>query len=374
MCFDKTGTLTEDSIDFSGLVPVVDNQFAKAIRDARALPEDNRLLLSLATCHSLSVRDGKVDGQNLDIKLFESIDWIFFSFSDINDEKAFDAVPERIVGPKRVVESFHNNCTFYGIVKQFPFESVLQRILVVVCRAFDNKYLVVAKGAPEVIVGLCDPSSVPQDFCHVLESYTRDGLRVLASASKELTADAQTIFEMSREELESHMTFDGLVVFQNKLKKQTIPVVKTLNKASIRSIMLTGDNLLTSISVARESGLISESESVIKVEAKVCQSLSGDKVLQVSYTYAKLAGFSEKLGNGGFEESLLPLISRSERYHLAMEGRTFEMISHHDHDLLDKTIHKGTIFARMSPEHKLSLIRVLQQQGHQVGMCGDGEH
>ena len=47
------------------------------------------------------------------------------------------------------------------------------------------------------------------------------------------------------------LTFLGLLVMENKLKKETIPVIRNLNECRVRTIMATGDNVLTAISVAR---------------------------------------------------------------------------------------------------------------------------
>ncbi|CAG2100663.1 unnamed protein product [Medioppia subpectinata] len=325
MCFDKTGTLTEDSIDLSGVVPVLDYSFTEPIRDVSKLNIDNKLLLSLGCCHSLSETDDKVDGESLDIKLFEAIKWQFKSDYFIYNEMAFERNPERIVGPVMENEDQNEDIFAFGIVKQFPFESMLQRMIVIVKQAFDNKYVVLMKGAPELIVSFCNQTTVPKDCTLVLESYTRDGLRVLATASKEINADLETVLKLSREELESELIFEGFLVFQNILKKETIPVLKTLKNANIRSVMITGDNLLTSISVGRECGLIEESDSVIKVEAELYESPNQNQALRDT--------------------------SRAS---------------------LRKRPIRGTIFSRMSPDLKLNLIEVFQKQGHQVGMCGDG--
>ena len=376
MCFDKTGTLTEDSIDFSGLVPVLNNSFSEAVRDVSLLSADNKLVLTSGSCHSLSLFDGKVDGENLDIKLFESTNWKFFSEDIITDRIGFEKIPERIVGPKHISnEDISEDSPVYAIFKQLPFDSMLQRMLVIVRPSFQNKYLVLVKGAPEVVISLCNQSTVPEDYTSVLESYTRDGLRVLAAAFKQIDANIETILKLSREELESELSFEGFMVFQNRLKKETIPVLSVLMNANIRSVMITGDNLLTSISVGRECGLIKESDSVIKVEAELYQSSNENQALRVHYSYAKLPGFSEKLNmkrSGALEESLLPLIKSDSKYHLALEGNTFSLIRQNDQKLINRIAQKGTIFSRMSPQQKLDLIKVLQQQGHQVGMCGDG--
>jgi predicted P-type ATPase len=377
MCFDKTGTLTEDSIDLSGVVPVLNSSFTPALRDISQLDINSKLLLAMTTCHSLTEHNGKVDGDNLDMKLFEAANWEFKFDQFVNDEMAFEKYPERIVGPiKNQNEDQTNNLFMFGIIKQIPFESQLQRMLVIVKQAYVQEYIVIVKGAPETIVSICNKNTVPDDFSSMLDSYTRDGLRVLATASKVLiNMNLETVLKLSREELECDLTFDGLTVFQNRLKKETTPVLKVLKEANIRTVMITGDNLLTSISIGRECGMIDESDSVIKVDAELFESSNENQALRVFYSYAKLPGFSEKLNmkrNGGLEEVLLPVLRQSGRYHLALEGKIFSLIRQNDQKLLNQIAHKGTIFARMSPEQKLNLIEVLQQQGHQVGMTGDG--
>ncbi len=61
---------------------------------------------------------------------------------------------------------------------------------------------------------------------------------------------------MTREEVESGLRFVGFIIFENKLKPSTAPVLKELVESNIRAVMVTGDNILTAISVARECGLL----------------------------------------------------------------------------------------------------------------------
>lgn len=56
---------------------------------------------------------------------------------------------------------------------------------------------------------------------------------------------------MDRADYEKDLTFLGLLVMENKLKKETSAVIENLNECKIRTIMATGDNVLTAISVAR---------------------------------------------------------------------------------------------------------------------------
>jgi cation-transporting ATPase 13A3/4/5 len=61
---------------------------------------------------------------------------------------------------------------------------------------------------------------------------------------------------MTRAEVESNLDFVGFIIFENKLKPSTAGVLKELRDSNIGTVMVTGDNILTAISVARESGLL----------------------------------------------------------------------------------------------------------------------
>jgi len=93
----------------------------------------------------------------------------------------------------------------------------------------------------------------------MLENYTRSGYRVIACATKHMPnltwIKAQ---KMKREDAESGLDFAGFIIFENKLKDSTTPVIEGLGKASIRTVMCTGDNILTAISVAQKCKLIGE--------------------------------------------------------------------------------------------------------------------
>ncbi|GCB84397.1 hypothetical protein scyTo_0025205, partial [Scyliorhinus torazame] len=63
------------------------------------------------------------------------------------------------------------------------------------------------------------------------------------------------------------MEFLGLIMMQNKLKPRSIPILSELRRACIRLVMVTGDNMLTAVSVARECGMIPPRGKVIVTEA-----------------------------------------------------------------------------------------------------------
>lgn len=93
------------------------------------------------------------------------------------------------------------------------------------------------------------------------------GYRVLAVARRILDINFVKAQRAMREELELDMEFLGLVVLENRLKPETTPVITQLKDAALRTVMVTGDNILTAISVARECGILDEIRPLYIVEA-----------------------------------------------------------------------------------------------------------
>ena len=107
---------------------------------------------------------------------------------------------------------------------------------------------------------------MPPDFQQVLSSYTKEGYRVIAIATKVLDSSVN-ISRVERDQVEKDLDFIGLIIMENRLKPQTTPVINLLDAANIRTIMCTGDNILTALSVARECEMIYEDQRVIIIEA-----------------------------------------------------------------------------------------------------------
>lgn len=147
-----------------------------------------------------------------------------------------------------------------SIIKRFDFDSKLARMSVIVKNKKDNQYRLYTKGAPENIRRLCIQESIPSTFHDILKMYAEKGLRVLALAYKDiLNADYYKVSNLKRDKVEFELKFLGFVLLNNELKLETIPTLNVLHKAKIKTIMATGDNPLTSISVARECGMVDTS-------------------------------------------------------------------------------------------------------------------
>ena len=120
-------------------------------------------------------------------------------------------------------------------LKTYPFDSAVQRMTVVVKKKGAPHFEVFVKGAPEKVASLCKPETIPSDFTSVLQIYTKQGLRVIAAATKSLNANARwsEINELSRGELEEKCEFLGLIIMQNLVKAETYPALVKLHDANI---------------------------------------------------------------------------------------------------------------------------------------------
>ena len=123
----------------------------------------------------------------------------------------------------------------------------------VICKNdYDQNYKAFVKGSPEKILELSTKSSIPRDFQDILTMYTQEGYRVIALSYKDLPENLtyRNIQTIQREEVETGLTFLGLLVMENKMKDVTKEVIETLQECDVGTIMATGDNVLTAISVA----------------------------------------------------------------------------------------------------------------------------
>lgn len=107
------------------------------------------------------------------------------------------------------------------------------------------------KGSPEKIRELCVQTSIPFNYLEKLDILAKEGYRIIALARKEIKIKYQNLYKYEREDYEKNFIFQGFLVFENKIKEATENSIKTLNRAYIRTIMITGDNILTAISVGR---------------------------------------------------------------------------------------------------------------------------
>ncbi|XP_015264765.1 PREDICTED: probable cation-transporting ATPase 13A5 [Gekko japonicus] len=370
VCFDKTGTLTEDGLDLWGTIPCQGGSFQKAhcFSSGSPLPW-GPLCRAMATCHSLLVLEGKIQGDPLDLKMFEGTGWEMEEASP-EHSKTSTADEHTVIKPGRDA----SQASVEGIVvlHQFPFSSSLQRMSVIVQELGKNSYDLYMKGAPEMVASFCTAESVPRDFLQELQGYTSQGFRVIALAQKALAVgEDKDLGDLEREEVEFGLNFLGLLVMENRLKRETEPVLEELTAARIRTVMVTGDNLQTAVTVAKNSGMVSGSSRVILVEASEPE---GSTPASITWQLME----DKHPGPGEGKDLCIAIEDKVElgrpgtEFHFAMNGKSYQVLTKYFSSLVPKVLLNGTVFARMSPSQKSSLVEEFQKLNYYVGMCGDG--
>ncbi|XP_075720182.1 putative cation-transporting ATPase 13A4 [Rhinoderma darwinii] len=369
-CFDKTGTLTEDGLDLMGIISSGGACFQEMLKhDQMNELTWGPLLGAMTSCHSVIMVDGNLQGDPLDLKMFEATGWVL---KDTTAENSKGCSSENMVvhpGPSAWI----NTVKGINVLFQYPFSSALQRMSVITEVIEGEELSVYMKGAPEMVASFCRPETVPSEFLDVLELYTFQGLRVIGVAYKILTnGNRDDLESIEREEVECDMEFLGLLILENSLKPETKPVLEELNAANIRTVMITGDNIQTATTVAKNCGMIPESSKVILVEAQ------GPDSSSPAYVTWKLLEYPQSERNA----KLIQEISidfegvdgkiQSSDFHFSMSGKTYENLEKYFNDLLPKLLMNGTVFARMSPGQKSAIIDEYRKLDYYVGMCGDG--
>uniref|UniRef100_A0A8C9AUW9 ATPase cation transporting 13A2 n=1 Tax=Phocoena sinus TaxID=42100 RepID=A0A8C9AUW9_PHOSS len=257
-----------------------------------------------------------------------------------------------------------------SILSHFPFSSALQRMSVVVAWPGAARPEACVKGSPELVAGLCDPKTVPTDFAQMLQSYTAAGYRVVALASKPLpiAPNMEAAQQLTRDAVEWRLSLLGLLVLQNLLKPQTTPVIQALRRTCIRTVMVTGDNLQTAVTVAQGCGMVGPQERLVIIHANPPErgQPASLELLPVESS-AAVNGAQDPDQAASYTMEPDPRSS-----HLALSGSTFGVLMKHFPKLLPKVLVQGTVFARMAPEQKTELVCELQKLQYCVGMCGDG--
>ncbi len=194
------------------------------------------------------------------------------------------------------------------IIDEFVFDSKTKTITTV----WKDKRTthVFVRGAPEAVLERSKVSeSKRKEVEKAFTEYASLGLRVIAFGSK-----SGTFSKASREQHEKNLTFLGFVGIYDPPREEVAHAIALAKKAGIETIMVTGDNELTAMAIAKEIGLLQNDGDV----------LTGDDL--------------EKLSD---EE-------------------------------LSKIITKTRIFARTKPQDKLRLTTLFQKQGYVIGVTGDG--
>ncbi|XP_050500411.1 polyamine-transporting ATPase 13A3-like isoform X3 [Diabrotica virgifera virgifera] len=392
VCFDKTGTLTEDGLDLLCVVPIENNDFKPQIENVELISY-NTLLYGLVSCHSLTIIDKQIVGDPLDLKMFESTKWAMEE-PEVADNTKFNMIFPTVLTPPQYRSNGQENIVEdlqIGIIREFPFSSSAQRMGVIMRRLSGTHFEYYCKGSPEMILKFAKKESVPPNFDEILESYTQEGYRVIAIAHKELKLSYTKVQKVQREAIEKDLNLLGLIVLENRLKPLTTPCIQDLNDANIRIIMVTGDNILTALSVAKDCEIVTPGQSIITVNCdnsyppNLVYTLTSNKVKLP--TDNSLMSYSASIMSLETMESQVQTITNSaivpdpsskrpsimlNNYRFAMTGKVWGVIRDYYPELIPRICTRGTIFARMAPDQKQQLVQELQGLGYCVAMCGDG--
>jgi len=274
-------------------------------------------------------------------------------------EKDLATAEERLATAKRAAASAP--MASVRIVARHHFSSALGRmstVAEVTPRGGQPETRCLVKGSPEAVLPLIAPSSCPAWFEATYRRLAENGMRVLALASKKAPAEASG---WSRAEVESALSFAGFIAFACKTRSDSPMVVKALLESAHSVSMLTGDAPLTALHVAKEVGICDEG----RPELLLTEASGGEPLRWLR----AVGGSTDTVA--AFEVSTVrelaakyDLMATDAALDAAVEATGGELLAYMD---------CFKVFARMSPQGKARVIRMLQEKnGRRVLMCGDG--
>ncbi|KAI4693981.1 uncharacterized protein J4E84_002560 [Alternaria hordeiaustralica] len=257
-CFDKTGTLTGEDLVVDGIAGLSLGQDGATVAAdgahtdlAKVTDVATETTLVLAAAHALvKLDDGETVGEPMEKATLQSLGWKL---------GAKDTLQATMTTPKSQAELVH-------IRRRFQFSSALKRQSSVATVIVNNtktgrkvkSTIAAVKGAPETIRKML--VNTPPNYEETFKHFTRNGGRVLALAYKFISEEGEwgqnRINDLKREQVESDLHFAGFLVLQCPLKPDAVEAVRSLNESSHRVVMITGDNPLTAVHVAKQVEIV----------------------------------------------------------------------------------------------------------------------
>ncbi len=209
----------------------------------------------------------------------------------------------------------------YPRVHEVTFTSERKR-MTTVHKTPEGKMYAFVKGAPEIVLDRCNSlltegkvnrltEKKRKAILWINEEMAGEALRVLGIAFKELPADVQSRFD--EEDLENNLVFLGLMGMIDPPRDEAREAVKKCGEAGIKTVMITGDHKLTAVAIAKELHMLKSGTVLTGTELE------------------------------------------------DLEDTEFE-----------KIVENVSVYARVSPEHKIRIVRALKKKGQIVAMTGDG--
>lgn len=273
ICSDKTGTLTENNMK---VVEIIGNK--------------NKILEYGALCCNCEINEGVVEGEPTEVAIVK----------EAVKEKQNKILPR---------------------ICEIPFDSN-RKLMTTVNELENGKYRIITKGAPEILLGICDyyeenntvhdmNSTFLSKIKNKNEKMAEKALRVLGVAYLDVDIMPK---EISADFLEKGLIFVGLIGMIDPPRKGVKEAVLACRRAGIKTVMITGDHITTAKAIAKDLEILRGRE-------------------------------------------------------LAITGQELDKIPD---SKLEKDIMNYSVFARVTPEHKVRIVKAFQKTGAVVAMTGDG--
>lgn len=363
-CFDKTGTLTGEDLLVDGIAGLdLDNPNARPEKDGAhsqlttILQAGQQTTLVLATAHALvRLDEGDIVGDPMEKATLEALQW---------NLGRNDTLTGRSTGSGREASS---GGEIVQIKRRFQFSSSLKRQSAVATvlttdRSTGKKSkgtFVGVKGAPETIRQML--TKTPPHYEETFKHFTRNGGRVLALGYRYLASESELgqlkINNLKREEVETGLTFAGFLVLQCPLKDDAITSVRMLNESSHRCVMITGDNPLTAVHVARQVEIVDRDVLILDAPEN---DTSGAKLVWRS------VDDSVNIPVDPTKPLAQELIDQKD---LCVTG--YALFKYKDQIALPQLLRHTWVYARVSPKQKEDILLGLKDMGYTTLMCGDG--
>ena len=363
-CFDKTGTLTGEDLVVDGIAGLdLDNKHAKTNRDGASeimTPVHDvgqQTTLVLATAHALvKLDEGEVVGDPMEKATLNSLGWTLGRNDTLTGRSA--AVGKGNAREGEIVQ----------IKRRFQFSSALKRqssvASVITTDPSTSKKVrstfVGVKGAPETIRTML--TRTPPGYDETFKYYTRNGGRVLALGYRYLSAESELgqtkINNLKREEVEADLIFAGFLVLQCPLKDDAMSSIRMLNESSHRCVMITGDNPLTAVHVARQVEIVDRDVLILDAPE---HDKSGKKLVwkSVDETVNIQVDPTQPL-----DEKIL------REKDLCVTG--YALSKYKNQLALPQLLRYTWVYARVSPKQKEDILLGLKDLGYTTLMAGDG--
>ncbi|NDI33480.1 calcium-translocating P-type ATPase, SERCA-type [Chengkuizengella sediminis] len=325
ICSDKTGTLTQNKMTVThlwmedkilevsgdGYRPAGELKHKGKTMDVQKDSSIRRLMQISVLCNNATLQKTS-DKQNKKRNQKQQSDW------SIDGDPTEGAL--LVLGAKAGM-TYSSLQNLYQREKELPFDSERKRMSVLV--KHQGGKLICTKGAPDLLLDRCSyvlwegkvtplNETLRKKILSANEAMARSALRVLGLAYRDIRKSES---QDDDEALENNLIFVGLTGMIDPPRKEVHEAIFKCKKAGIKTVMITGDHQTTAEAIARQLGIVYKDGG---------RTINGKQLAKMS------------------------------------------------DDELDQMIDDVNVFARVSPEHKLRIVKSLQRKGHVVAMTGDG--